>query len=111
MNFQEAIKACFQKYADFNGRAKMPEFWWFALFCVVGAFVLEFASSYISWAFSLATLIPSLAAGARRLHDINKSGWMQLIVLIPIFGLLYLIYLLVQEGDVADNQYGAVPPI
>ena len=111
MNFQEAIKACFQKYADFNGRAKMPEFWWFALFCVVGAFVLEFASSYISWAFSLATLIPSLAAGARRLHDINKSGWMQLIVLIPIFGLLYLIYLLVQEGDVADNQYGAVPAI
>ena len=111
MNFQEAIKACFQKYADFNGRAKMPEFWWFALFCVVGAFVLEFASSYISWAFSLATLIPSLAAGARRLHDINKSGWMQLIVLIPIFGLLYLIYLLVQEGDAADNQYGAVPPI
>ena len=111
MNFQEAIKACFQKYADFNGRAKMPEFWWFALFCVVGAFVLEFASSYISWAFSLATLTPSLAAGARRLHDINKSGWMQLIVLIPIFGLLYLIYLLVQEGDAADNQYGAVPPI
>ena len=111
MNFQEAIKACFQKYADFNGRAKMPEFWWFALFCVVGAFVLEFASSYISWAFSLATLIPSLAAGARRLHDINKSGWMQLIVLIPIFGLLYLIYLLVQEGDAADNQYGAVPAI
>ena len=111
MNFQEAIKTCFQKYADFNGRAKMPEFWWFALFCVVGAFVLEFASSYISWAFSLATLIPSLAAGARRLHDINKSGWMQLIVLIPIFGLLYLIYLLVQEGDAADNQYGAVPPI
>jgi uncharacterized membrane protein YhaH (DUF805 family) len=107
MNFQDAIKLCFQKYADFNGRAKMPEFWWFFLFCIVGAFALEFVNSYISWAFSLATVVPSIAVGARRLHDINKSGWMQLIVLVPILGLLYLIYLLVQEGDAADNQYGA----
>ena len=109
MNFQDAIKACFKKYADFNGRAKMPEFWWFALFCFVGAFVLEFASSYISWAFSLATLLPSIAVGARRLHDTNKSGWMQLIWLIPLLGWIYMIYLLVQEGDAADNQYGAPP--
>ena len=111
MNFQEAIKACFQKYADFNGRAKMPEFWWFALFCFVGGIVLEFAHSYISLAFSLATLLPSAAVGARRLHDTNKSGWMQLIWLIPILGWIYMIYLLVQDGDVADNQYGAVPAI
>ena len=109
MNFQEAIKACFQKYADFSGRAKMPEFWWFALFCFVGGIVLEFAHSYISLAFSLATLLPSAAVGARRLHDTNKSGWMQLIWLIPILGWIYMIYLLVQDGDVADNQYGAVP--
>ena len=89
----------------------MPEFWWFFLFCFAGGVVLEFVSSPISWAFSLATLLPSLAVGARRLHDTNKSGWMQLIWLIPILGWIYMIYLLVQDGDVADNQYGAVPAI
>jgi uncharacterized membrane protein YhaH (DUF805 family) len=107
MNFQDAIKVCFQKYVDFNGRAKMPEFWWFVLFCIAASFVLEFLHSYISWAFSLATLLPSLAVGARRLHDTNKSGWLQLIWLIPILGWIYMIYLMVQEGDAGDNQYGA----
>ena len=109
MNFQDAIKLCFQKYADFSGRAKRPEFWWFALFCVVVSLLLEAVSSYASWAFSLATLVPSLAVGARRLHDMNKSGWLQLIWLIPILGWIYMIYLLVQDGDAADNQYGAPP--
>lgn len=109
MNFQDAVKLCFQKYADFNGRAKLPEFWWFFLFCFAGAVVLEFVGSYVSWAFSLATLIPSLAVGARRLHDTNKSGWFQLIWFIPILGWIAMIYLLVQPSDVADNQYGEVP--
>ena len=109
MNFQDAIKLCFQKYADFSGRAKRPEFWWFALFCIVVSLLLEVVGSYISWAFSLATIVPSLAVGARRLHDTNKSGWMQLIWLIPILGWIYMIYLLVQDGDAADNQYGAPP--
>ena len=94
MSFMDSIKLCFAKFADFNGRAKRPEFWWFALFCFVGALVLEIASSYISWAFSLATLVPSLAVGARRLHDVNKSGWMQLLWIIPILGWIYLIYVL-----------------
>ena len=109
MNFQDAIKLCFQKYADFSGRAKRPEFWWFVLFCIVVSLLLEVVGSYISWAFSLATMLPSLAVGARRLHDMNKSGWLQLIWIIPILGWIYLIYLLAQPSDAADNQYG-VPP-
>jgi uncharacterized membrane protein YhaH (DUF805 family) len=109
MNFTDAIKVCFAKYADFNGRAKRPEYWWFALFCFAVALALDLVSSPASWAFSLATALPSLAAGTRRLHDINKSGWMQLLWLIPIFGWVYLIYMLAQPGDAADNQYGAVP--
>lgn len=107
MSFLDSIKLCFAKYADFEGRAKRPEYWWFALFCIVGALALEMVGSYFSWAFSLATLLPSLAAGARRLHDLNKSGWMQLLYLIPIFGWIYLIYVMAQSGEVADNQYGA----
>jgi uncharacterized membrane protein YhaH (DUF805 family) len=107
MSFIDAIKLCFTKYADFNGRAKRPEFWWFVLFCFGGSLVLEFVSSYVSWAFSLATLVPSIAVGARRLHDVNKSGWLQLLGLIPILGWLYLIYVCAQPGDTDDNQYGA----
>jgi len=107
MSFTDAIKLCFAKYADFNGRAKRPEYWWFALFCFAAAVALEFVSSPVSWAFSLATLAPSLAVGSRRLHDMNKSGWMQLLYLIPIFGWIYLIYVMAQSGEVADNQYGA----
>ena len=109
MNLQDAIKACFAKYADFNGRAKMPEFWWFTLFCFATAIVLEFVNSYVYWAFSIATFLPSIAVGARRLHDTNKSGWLQLIWIIPILGWIYMIYLLVQDGDAGDNQYGAPP--
>ena len=109
MSFTDSIKLCFNKFADFTGRAKRPEYWWFALFCFLGALLLEVAGSYISWAFSLATLVPSLAVGARRLHDMNKSGWMQLIWIVPILGWIYMIYLLAQPGDAADNQYGATP--
>ena len=109
MSFTDAIKVCFAKYADFNGRAKCPEYWWFALFCFVVAVLLEYVSSPVSWIFSLATLLPSLSVGSRRLHDMNKSGWLQLIWIIPILGWIYLIYLLAQPGEAGDNQYGCPP--
>ena len=109
MDFQSAVKQCFQKYADFNGRAKLPEFWWFFLFCFAVALALEFLGTYVSWAFSLATFLPSIAVGARRLHDTNKSGWLQLIWIIPILGWIAMIYLLVQPSDAGDNQFGAPP--
>ena len=108
MNFQESIKLCFQKYADFEGRAKKPEFWWFFLFCLIVALLLEAVSGYISWAFSLATFIPSIAVGARRLHDTNKSGWFQLLWFVPILGWIVMVYLLAQDGDNNDNRFG--PP-
>lgn len=109
MNFQEAIQVCFQKYADFNGRAKRPEFWWFALFCFLVSLILSVISSSISMIFSLATIIPSLAVGSRRLHDTNKSGWFQLIWLVPLIGWIVMIYLLVQEGNPEANQFGETP--
>lgn len=109
MNFQEAIQVCFQKYTDFNGRAKRPEFWWFALFCFLVSLILGVISNSLSMIFSLATIIPSLAVGSRRLHDTNKSGWFQLIWLIPIIGWIVMIYLLVQEGNPEANQFGETP--
>ncbi len=107
MEFQESIKQCFQKYADFNGRASKSEYWWFFLFCFAGAMIIEFIAGSLSLAFSLITLLPSLAVGARRLHDINKSGWFQLIWFIPVLGWIFMIYLLIQAGDSETNQYGA----
>lgn len=109
MDFQQSIKVCFQKYADFNGRAKRPEYWWFALFCFIVSMALGIIGDTISLAFSLVTLLPSFAVGSRRLHDINKSGWFQLLLLIPILGWLVLIYFLAQAGSTETNQYGDAP--
>lgn len=94
---------------DFNGRAKRPEFWWFALFCVVVSLALGMISSALSTLFSLATLLPSLAVGARRLHDTNRSGWLQLLWMIPLIGWIIMIVFLAQQGSSEDNQYGSSP--
>lgn len=109
MDFQQSIKVCFQKYADFSGRAKRPEYWWFALFCFIVSMALSIIGDTLSMAFSLVTLLPSLAVGCRRLHDINKSGWFLLLWLIPVIGWLVLIFFLVQEGSAEANQFGESP--
>jgi uncharacterized membrane protein YhaH (DUF805 family) len=104
-----AVKTCLKKYADFNGRAARPEFWWFALFNFVATNVLGLIVAPLAGLLSLALLVPSLAVGARRLHDVNKSGWLQLLWLVPIIGWGLLIYWCVLPGDAATNQYGEPP--
>ena len=108
MTFGDSIKTCFSKYADFNGRASRSEFWWFALFNFLVSLVLGFIFPLLSSVYSLAVLLPSLAVGARRLHDINKTGWLQLIWLIPVLGWILLIYWAVQPSG-EPNQYGEPP--
>lgn len=108
MDFQTAIKTCFSKYADFKGRASRPEFWWFALFMFLASAGLSLINQHLQQLFSLAVLLPSLAVGARRLHDTNRSGWLQLVWLIPVIGWIVLIYLLAQEGK-EPNSYGPAP--
>ena len=99
MDIATSIKTCFQKYAVFSGRASRSEFWWFALFTFIGGIVTSVADvmilGYVSedWGplniiFSIITALPGLAVGARRLHDINRSGWWQLITL-TIIGVFY----------------------
>jgi uncharacterized membrane protein YhaH (DUF805 family) len=110
MDFKQAVIRCLRdKYADFNGRAGRPEFWWFALACVLVSIVVQAVLG--NWAarlVNLALLLPSLAVGARRLHDIGKSGWFQLVWFIPFIGWAIMIYWLVQPS-VAANQYGDGP--
>ena len=98
MNFQDAIRVCFKKYADFTGRAGRSEYWWFFLFIVLVSLATSMVSHALSALFSLATLLPSIAAATRRLHDTNRSGWWQLICLIPVIGIIVLIVFLAQEG-------------
>jgi uncharacterized membrane protein YhaH (DUF805 family) len=98
MKFQESVKVCLTKYADFTGRATRSEYWWFVLFIVLVSAATSLVSHTLSGLFSLATLLPSLAAAARRLHDTNRSGWWQLICLVPVVGLIVLIVFLAQEG-------------
>lgn len=109
MTFSESIQICFSKYADFNGRAKRPEYWWFVLFTVLVSLALSMVSEIVSGIFSLAVLLPSIAAAARRLHDTGRSGWWQLIVLLPIIGIIVLIVFLAQEGSAETNQFGETP--
>lgn len=98
MNFQDSINTCFKKYADFKGTAKRSEYWWFALFIVIASIAASIISPTISILFSLATLLPSLAAATRRLHDTDRSGWWQLIWFVPLVGWIVLIVFLAQEG-------------
>ena len=98
MTFQDSIKVCFTKYADFKGTASRSEYWWFVLFLVVGSLALSTIGPLVSGLFALGTLLPSIAAAARRLHDTQRSGWWQLIVLIPVVGWIVLLVFLAQEG-------------
>ena len=105
MNFGQAISTCFTKYATFSGRASRPEFWWFFLFQILVSIGASFISEMLSGLVSLALLLPALAVGARRLHEIGRTGWWQLLGLTGI-GLLVLIYWWVQpagEGSNADD--------
>ncbi|HEY0268227.1 MAG TPA: DUF805 domain-containing protein [Methyloradius sp.] len=110
MTFGESIKTCFGKYADFTRRASRSEYWWFVLFTFLVSLALSAVSETVGVIFSLAVFLPSIAVGTRRLHDTNRSGWWQLIYIIPLIGLIVMIVFLAQEGETIDNQYGE-PPI
>ena len=122
MSFQDAIRTCLQrKYADFHGRARRSEYWFFILFtAIVGAVggILDAIFGTRSEMYSgtgpiqgllqLALLLPTLAVGARRLHDTSRSGWWLLIGLIPLVGWIILIVFFVQDSHPA-NQHGPNP--
>lgn len=93
MTFYEAIRVCLIKYAEFSGRATRMEFWWFAVFVTLVAGALAYINVNVSAIFQIAMLLPVLAVGARRLHDIGKSSWWLLFALVPVGGIILLIIL------------------
>lgn len=104
MTFTDSIRTCFTKYADFNGRASLSEFWWWALFSIVASVALGNISDKLSGAFTIATLLPYFAVSTRRLHDTNRSGWLQLLGLIPVIGWIVLIVFVAQASR-EPNRY------
>jgi len=113
MNFTTAIKTVlFEKYASFNGRACRSEFWFFFLAYILFAITLAIITEDDQWIPSMVLdvllIIPSLAVGARRLHDNGRSGWNQLLVL-TIIGIIPLLIWFCSKGEEEDNRFGSVP--
>ncbi len=110
VGFSEAISLGFKNYINFNGRATRAEYWWWFLFIVVTGVVLATIDSItgigaLQNIFNLATLIPGLALGARRLHDIGKSGWWQLLWFAIIVGWIIMIVWYCKPGNQLGNKY------
>ena len=113
MKFTQSIEVCFKKFSVFDGRSRKSEFWWFQLFCVIAQIVggvLDHLFGYVEtgafeWVAYIIILLPSLAVGARRLHDTGRSGWWQLLYL-TIIGVIILIVWWVADGNKKNNKFG-----
>jgi uncharacterized membrane protein YhaH (DUF805 family) len=97
--FWEAIKVCMTKYVDGKGRASRSEYWYFALF----TFLLDIATGGLA---AILFLLPSITVSVRRLHDIGRSAWSLLWVLLPIIGWIVLLVYAVRPGEPHTNVYG-----
>ena len=147
MGFGEAIQTCLKKFGKFSGRASRSEFWWFYLFVTLLAVaativdVLVLGTNFgergvVRRVASFATLVPTLAATSRRLHDTNRRGWwmlLPLLALVPLFLFLLpvglerryftnliavlagfftiglLLYWLIKRGTQGANRFGPDP--
>jgi uncharacterized membrane protein YhaH (DUF805 family) len=110
-----------KNYANFSGRARRKEYWYFTLFNLIVAFVLGFIDGMIGsfspeagmgllgGIYTLAVLIPGLAVLVRRLHDTERSGWWLLIALIPLIGAIVLLVFMVQDSKAGSNKFGENP--
>ena len=130
MTMTTAVRTCLSKYADFTGRARRSEYWWFYLatflaglvvivvgliLVVVASAVSDSAGSVVTVLFaivyvvvSLGLVVPTLAVGARRLHDTDRSAWWLLIGLVPFGGIVLLVFWIL-DGTPGPNRFGPSP--
>ncbi|PTQ73483.1 DUF805 domain-containing protein [Celeribacter persicus] len=119
MTFIDAITTCFQKYVTFSGRARRAEYWWWSLFIILGSMIFGGVDTVFfgvpeitgptAGIFSLVTFLPGLSVWIRRLHDVDRSGWWVLLILIPVIGWLVLLYWAVTRGTTGANRFGPDP--
>lgn len=119
--FQWYKKVVMENYANFSGRARRSEYWYFTLFNIIFVILAMTLDSVLGLNFAplpygpiyglytLAMLIPGIAVAVRRLHDVNKSGWFFLIALVPLIGGIWLLILFCSEGTKGANNYGTDP--
>ena len=104
-----------KKYAEFSGRARRKEYWFFFLFNLIIGFgigIIEailHIGAILGAIYGLAMLIPGIAVTVRRLHDTGRSGWWILISLIPVIGTIILLVFMVLDSQPGDNEYGPNP--
>lgn len=106
----EYFISALKQYADFNGRATRQQYWMYILFYIIIAIAVGVVDGLLgtmalTGIYGLGMLIPSISICTRRLHDTGRSGWWQLIALIPLIGGIVLLVFLVQESKTIDNQY------
>ena len=111
------------RYVEFKGRSSRSEYWYFNLFFFIGIIAFGFLDIFLGLyqteqkmgllgaLFILLSIIPSIALSIRRLHDIGQSGWLFLLLFIPIIGIIALIYFGITDSEVGNNQYGANPKL
>ncbi len=110
MGFPDAVRSVLTRYADFSGRARRAEYWWFFLFAVLVALVAAvldgiIGASVFSLLTALGLLVPNLAVSVRRLHDTDRSGWWLLLNLVPFGGIVLLVFYCL-EGQPHPNRFG-----
>jgi len=119
MAIKEAISYCFRNYVGFKGRAARSEYWYWTLFVylllivawLIDMTVFGFNTTGVNpmaVLASLATLLPTLAVSARRVHDIDRSGWWALLIF-TVIGYIVLIYWACLRGTVGANRFGSDP--
>ena len=131
MSLVDSVRTVLSKYADFSGRARRSELWWWALVVAVVGNVLFYVLGASAWEramlngdtasaaggvgfaiyslLTLAVILPNLAVQVRRLHDTGRSGAWWFIVFVPFAGVIMLIVWWATEGTRGANQYGPDP--
>ena len=115
------------KYADFNGRARRKEYWmWTLYYTIVLLFAMvldnvlglnfelfgqDLGYGWLYVTIGITHLIPGLGIVVRRLHDVGKSGWFYLIILIPLIGFIWVLVLFCTDGVKEDNKWGSNPKL
>ncbi len=123
------LSLAFKKAFDFRSRSTRPEYWYFVLFNIIFTIVAMIADRVLGTTISIETFageqdlgygyiyilnalvffIPGLSVSVRRLHDVGKSGWMLLVILIPLIGAIWLLVLAVKDSQPGENKWGPNP--
>jgi uncharacterized membrane protein YhaH (DUF805 family) len=118
MGFGEAISSGFSSMTQFTGRAKRSEFWYWILFIYIIQAIVYFIGgalgrneggfmAFIGYLVGFILWLATIAVGCRRLHDTGKSGWLQLLAILPCIGFIILIIFWAQPSQASDNAYGS----